>query len=62
MFVLFHGDVWKLLRREHYGDPTLWMIQAINTKSTWLRWVPATECSMLDPALNVLFMEKENEC
>lgn len=60
MFVVFSGEVWRLIRREHYGDPTLWMIQAINTKSTWLRWVPAVDCTLLDPALNVLFERKDD--
>lgn len=59
-FVLWEGDVWKLIRREHFGDETLWLLAAINTKAHWARWANANKCTLLDPALNILF-EKGNQ-
>ena len=60
-YVLFKGEVWALNRQDHYGDATLWYISAINTKAIWNRWVFAADCTLLDPALNVLFERKEND-
>ena len=60
-YVLYGSEVWVLKRQDHYGDASLWYISAIDTKAIWNRWVPAKDCTLLDPALNVLFMEKENE-
>ena len=59
-YVLYQGDVWALYRQDHFGDDTMWLVSAINTKAIWNRWVPAKDCIVLDPALNVLFERKEN--
>jgi len=61
-YVLYMGEVWALNRQDHFGDKALWHISAINTKAIWNRWVPAKDCTLLDPALNVLFERKEDEC
>jgi hypothetical protein len=59
-YVLFRGDVWILLRKDHFGDESIWHIQADHPHAIWMRYVDASLCTELDPALNVLFERKEN--
>lgn len=64
-YVLYKGEVRKLLRdRSHEGDPKWWFTQLAEVDAMGrplLRWVYAKDCTLLDPALNVLFEEKEDE-
>jgi hypothetical protein len=57
-YVLYEDKVWILLRKDHYGDESIWHIRAIHEHAIWMRYVKANECIELDPALNILF-EKE---
>jgi hypothetical protein len=59
-FVLFRGEVGKVLRKEHFGDDTLWMVQTLRVGIHQM-WVPAKECIPLDPALNILFKEQNHD-
>lgn len=59
-FALVNGNVFKVIRKDHFGDETLWMVQGIDM-GIYQRWVPAHDCIPLDPALNVLFERKEND-
>ena len=60
-YVLFEGEVWRLLNTDHGGDTKLWRIGIAELgEKIWNRWVPADKCTLLDPALNVLFERKEN--
>ena len=59
-YVLYRGDVWALHRKDHFGDDTMWLVTAINTEAVWNFWVNARDCTLLDPALDVLFERKEN--
>lgn len=64
-YVLFRDEVRKLIRKENYGDPRFWLTEFIEVDAMGrklLRWVPAKDCTLLDPALNVLFERKEDEC
>jgi hypothetical protein len=56
--VLYEDKVWILLRKDHYGDESIWHIRAIHEHAIWMRYVKASTCIELDPALNILF-EKE---
>lgn len=60
-YVLYQGEVWRLLNTDHNGDTKLWRIGIAELgEKIWNRWVPADKCTLLDPALNVLFERKEN--
>jgi hypothetical protein len=52
--------VWALHRKDHFGDDTMWLVTAINTEAVWNCWVNARDCTLLDPALDVLFERKKN--
>lgn len=61
-FVLFEGEVWRLWATDHGGDKKLWRLSLVSSDGKiWNRWVPADKCIELDPALNVLFKEKQND-
>lgn len=61
-YALVYGEVGRVVRKNHFGDKELWMLDmAIDNTSILLRWVPAKECTPLDPSLNVLFERKEND-
>lgn len=63
-YVLVKNEVRKLLRKEHYGDPKLWLTQLTEMDAMGrylIRWVPASDCTVLDNALNVLFERKHHE-
>lgn len=57
-YVLYEDKVWILLRKDHYGDESIWHIRAIHEHAIWMRYVKASACIELDSALNILF-EKE---
>lgn len=60
-YVLYQGEVWRLLNTDHNGDTKLWRIGIAELgEKIWNRWVPADKCTLLDPALNILFERKEN--
>jgi len=58
-YVLYEDKVWILLRKDHYGDESIWHIRAIHEHAIWMRYVKANECTELDPALNILFKKEE---
>lgn len=60
-YVLFEGEVWQLMRPDHFGDSELWYLSTTKPKMNWNRWVIAKNCTLLDPALNVLFERKEDD-
>lgn len=61
-YVLFEGEVWRLWAINHSGDKKLWRLSLVSsTGRIWNRWVPADKCTLLDPALNILFKEKQND-
>lgn len=60
-FVLFQGEVWEVMRKDHFNDDRLWHLRNVNdTGRVWNRWVTARSCVPLDPALNVLFERNRN--
>jgi hypothetical protein len=59
-YVLYEDKVWILLRKDHYGDESIWHIRAIHEHAIWMRYVKASTCIELDPALNILFERKDN--
>lgn len=64
-YVLYKGEVRKLLRKQlHASNTEEWLTQLTERDPMGrrlIRWVPAKDCTLLDPALNVLFEEKEND-
>ena len=60
-FVLWNGEVWKVIRTDHFGNPNYLLLQ--DTKSAFgsLRYVNYIQRTPLDPALYVLFKRKEND-
>lgn len=61
-FVLFQKEVWRIVAWDHGGDKKLWRVSLVDSEGViWNRWVPADKCIELDPALNVLFKEKQND-
>jgi hypothetical protein len=62
-YVLVQGrEVYAVIRKDHYGDETHWLVCSVNPKSSQrLSYVRAEWCVPLDPSLNVLFKRKEND-
>lgn len=62
-FVLYEGNVWEVVREDCQGDKTHQLVYAVERSvfhGRSLRFVPVKDCTPLDPALNVLFEEKND--
>ena len=62
-YALVKNEVRKVIRKEHFGDSTLWLTLVLKKDvfgRELVRWVPAKDCTPLDPALNILFERKED--
>ena len=58
-YILICGAiVARVIHKDHYDDKAIWLVMTENNKLTY---VPAKDCTPLDPALNVLFERNEDE-
>jgi len=57
-FVLFEGDVWEVVREDHFGNPDYMLLCLTGKVYDNLRYTHKNKCTPLDPALNILFERK----
>lgn len=58
-YILYKNEVRKLLRKENDEWLTL-LTERDPMGRRLIRWVPAKDCTLLDPALNILFERNED--
>lgn len=61
-FALLNGEhVVRVIRKDHYGDTEFWLIDYMHNSAHHMGFVRGEDCTLLDPALNVLFERKDND-